>query len=128
VIDKWFTIQALQDPTSAKNLIEQIRSLKQHPAFQIRNPNRARSLIHAFCMSNLAGFHEISGAGYAFWLENLLELDKINPQVAARLARAVDRWKKCDAPYQELMQEHLKQAASHQLSGDVSEVIHKSLT
>jgi aminopeptidase N len=127
-IDKWFAIQASCPPIDHSQIISEINALKEHPAFNIRNPNRVRSLIHAFCMNNPAGFHTSSGEGYRFWLESLLELDKMNPQVAARLARAVDRWKKFSLPYKHLMKMNLEEAAKHQLSNDVSEVIQKSLS
>ena len=127
-IDKWFSIQASRQVNNHQNLLEQIYKLKKHPAFKIRNPNRVRSLIHTFCMNNPGGFHDISGGGYQFWLENILELDKINPQVAARLARALDRWKKFADPYQTQMRICLEKANQHPLSNDVSEVIQKALT
>jgi aminopeptidase N len=127
-IDKWFSIQASRQVNNHQNLLDQIYKLKKHPAFKIRNPNRVRSLIHTFCMNNPGGFHDISGGGYQFWLENLLELDKINPQVAARLARALDRWKKFTDPYQNQMRICLEKANQHPLSNDVSEVIHKALS
>jgi aminopeptidase N len=126
-IDKWFMLQACCPPKGSDHLISKVRQLKMHPAFHIKNPNRVRSVIHAFCMNNPAGFHNITGAGYEFWLENLLELDKINPQVAARLARALDRWKKFCIPFQEMMFKHLQDASKNSLSNDVAEVINKSL-
>ena len=94
----------------------------------MRNPNRVRSVVHTFCMNNPAGFHDISGKGYQFWAESLLELDKINPQVAARLARAVDHWKKFSSPYKDQMRVSLESVSKHSLSNDVSEVIHKALS
>jgi aminopeptidase N len=127
-IDKWFSIQASCPVSASDDLIEQIQMLKQHPAFKLRNPNRVRSLIHTFCMNNPSGFHEPSGRGYAFWLDQLLELDAINPQVAARLARALDRWKKFSVPHQSQMRVCLESALARKLSNDVSEVIHKALS
>ena len=108
--------------------MSQIKFLQSHPAFNLRNPNRVRSVIHAFCMNNPAGFHDMQVKGYAFWVESILELDKINPQVAARLARALDHWKKFSAPYQDQMRVSLESVAKHALSNDVSEVIHKALS
>ena len=78
-------------------------------------------------MNNPSGFHHPSGSGYQFWLEHLIALDKVNPQVAARLARALDRWKKFSEPYQSNMRVSLEEAKQHPLSNDVSEVIHKAL-
>jgi aminopeptidase N len=127
-IDKWFAIQASRQNAGSDSTLDLVRTLKDHPAFKIRNPNRARSLIHAFCMNNPAGFHDVSGKGYQFWLESILELDPVNPQVAARLARALDRWKKFSQPYQDQMRVCLENAIQHKLSNDVSEVIHKALS
>ena len=126
-IDKWFSIQACRPADHGENLVPFLEQLLKHPAFKLRNPNRVRSLIHAFCMNNPSGFHHPSGAGYKFWLEHLIVLDKLNPQVAARLARALDRWKKFCEPYQNIMRVSLEEAKQHQLSNDVSEVINKAL-
>jgi len=126
-LDKWFAIQATKAPISQRSMIEDIRQLKQHSAFKIRNPNRVRSVIHTFCMNNPAGFHEITGQGYEFWYDNVLELDGINPQVAARLARGLDRWKKFKIPYQTMMHSQLEKLLTNPLSNDVKEVIQKAL-
>ena len=79
----------------------------QHPDFQLRNPNRARSLIASYC-SNPAAFHRADASGYVFWSERVLELDSFNPQVAARLARALDRWRKLAEPYRQAIAELLE--------------------
>jgi aminopeptidase N len=78
-------------------------------------------------MNNPAGFHEITGQGYEFWYDNVLELDGINPQVAARLARGLDRWKKFKIPYQTMMHSQLEKLLTNPLSNDVKEVIQKAL-
>ncbi|MCE7528108.1 aminopeptidase N [Polynucleobacter sp. IMCC 30228] len=125
VIDKWFTLQAM---CSLDAPLERIRSLRNHPAFKMTNPNRVRSLIHAFCLANPAGFHQWDGSGYAFWAETVQALDLINPQVAARLARAADRWRSFAEPYQSKMRAALEQvAANANLSADVREVVNKAL-
>jgi aminopeptidase N len=80
-----------------------VKALMQHSAFKLNNPNRVRSLIHAFCLNNPAGFHQADGSAYRFWIECVIALDKINPQVAARLARALDRWPKFAKPYSKHM-------------------------
>jgi aminopeptidase N len=95
----------------------------QDPDFQIRNPNRARSLISSYC-SNPAAFHRKDASGYVFWSERVLELDSFNPQVAARLARALDRWRKLVEPYRSAAHEAIRRvAAKDDLSADVREVI-----
>ena len=125
VIDKWFALQAM---CSLDEPLARVRGLRNHPAFKMTNPNRVRSLIHTFCMSNPAGFHQWNGGAYTFWAEAVLELDLINPQVAARLARAVDRWRSFAKPYQSKMQAALAQvAANPKLSADVREVVNKAL-
>lgn len=124
VIDKWFSLQAAAPATT----VAQVHSLMQHPAFTLKNPNRARSLLFAFCNSNPAQFHAPDGSGHAFWAEQVIALDAINPQVAARLARALDRWRKYTPALQASMQAALEQvAAKKKLSNDVAEVIGKAL-
>ena len=95
VVDKWFRLQALaEEPVGAAagRAFARARALLKHPDFTLKNPNRARSLIFEMCMFNPAAFHRVDAAGYVFWAERLLELDAINPQQAARLARVMDRW------------------------------------
>lgn len=63
-----------------------------HPAFTLRNPNRARALVFQFCLNNARGMHRADGRGYDFWAEQVLALDALNPEIAARLARGLDNW------------------------------------
>jgi len=124
VIDKWFALQA----TTPGMQVAQIRALMRHPAFSLRNPNRARSLIFSFCHGNLAGFHAADGSGYTFWAEQVIALNGTNPQLAARLARTLDRWRKFTPALQTRMHSALRRvAASKQLSKDVREVVTKAL-
>ncbi len=124
VIDKWFTLQATAPTTD----VEQVRALMQHKAFSMSNPNRARSLIFAFCNANPARFHAVDGSGYALWAECVIALNKLNPQVAARLSRSMDRWTKYPKANQALMKVALqKVAATKNLSKDVLEVVTKAL-
>ncbi len=125
VIDKWFSLQASAPGTDTKA----IHKLMQHPAFSMTNPNRARSLIFAFCNNNAAQFHAADGSGHAFWAEQVIALDKINPQVAARLARSMDRWRKFTPALQASMKAALEKVArTPKLSNDVAEVIGKALS
>jgi aminopeptidase N len=79
-------------------------------------------------MNNPASFHQMYGSGYAFWAESVLALDPINPQVAARLARGLDRWRHFAKLYQDQMLSALKQVAGcESLSADVKEVVSKAL-
>lgn len=124
VVDKWFTMQATAPATD----VGAVRALMRHPAFTLRNPNRARSLVSAFCASNPVQFHAPDGSGYAFWAEQVMALDALNPQVAARLARAMDRWRRYAPELQALMQAALQQVAGQgKLSNDVREVVGKAL-
>jgi aminopeptidase N len=129
VIDKWFALQSSRPPVDGlEPTLVDVKRLREHPAFKLNNPNRARSVIHAFCANNPASFHQADGSGYAFWAQSVLELDPINPQVAARLARALDRWRLFAQPYQGQMKAALEQVAACQtLSPDVREVIGKAL-
>nr|WP_315592202.1 aminopeptidase N [uncultured Cupriavidus sp.] len=132
VIDKWFSLQGMQrgevGPHAGKRTIGTVRALMEHPAFNLRNPNRARSLIFSFCSGNPAQFHAEDGSGYQFWAEQVLALDAINPQVAARLARVMDRWQKYEIPLRDRMRAALEQvAASSTLSRDVREIVSKAL-
>ena len=124
VIDKWFTLQAAAPGTD----VAAVRALMQHPAFTLTNPNRARSLIFAFCNGNPAQFHAPDGSGHAFWAEQVIALDALNPQVAARLARSMDRWRRFGPALQVHMKGALEQVMrSGKLSNDVLEVVGKAL-
>jgi aminopeptidase N len=129
VIDKWFALQSSRPPVKgAISTLENTKRLLGHDAFKMNNPNRVRSVIHAFCMNNPASFHQPDGSGYAFWVDSVLALDPVNPQVAARLARALDRWRNFAQPHQSQMHAALQQVASCQtLSADVKEVVTKAL-
>ncbi len=127
VIDKWFALQA-SAPDQGGHVLPLVRQLMQHPDFTLRNPNRARSLIFSYCSGNSGGFHRADAAGYVFWSERVIELDAINPQVAARLARALDRWKKLAEPYRQAAKAAIERVAAKQdLSNDVREVVTRAL-
>ncbi|TAK91073.1 MAG: aminopeptidase N [Burkholderiaceae bacterium] len=128
VMDKWFGVQATRIPVEGlPPVLDDVRRLLQHPAFSLKNPNKVRSLISAFCHSNPAQFHAADGSGYAFWAEHVLALDSINPQVAARLARALDRWRVHIPRQRALMQLALERVQKSAQSNDVREVIEKAL-
>ena len=124
VIDKWFSMLAAAPTTG----VDEVRALMRHQAFNIKNPNRARSLIFAFCTGNPSQFHAPDGSGYAFWVEQVIALDAINPQVASRLARALDRWRRYAPALQIQMKRSLQQVAgAKKLSKDVLEIVTKAL-
>ncbi|MDD0816736.1 aminopeptidase N [Curvibacter sp. HBC28] len=127
VIDKWFSLQA-GAPDHGGHVLPAVRQLMNHPDFNLRNPNRARSVIFSFCSANPGAFHRSDAAGYVFWADRVIELDAINPQVAARLARALDRWKKLAEPYRSAAREAIARvAAKADLSNDVREVVTRAL-
>jgi aminopeptidase N len=127
VLDKWFALQA-GAPDRGGNVLPIVKQLMNHADFNIRNPNRARSLIFSYCNANPGAFHRPDAAGYVFWSERVIELDAINPQVAARLARALDRWKKLEEPLRSAAREAITRiAAKPDLSNDVREVVSRAL-
>ncbi len=127
VIDKWFALQAGACDRDG-DVLPKVRQLLLHPDFEIKNPNRARSLIFSYCNANPAGFHRADASGYVLWAEKVIEIDGFNPQVAARLARALDRWRKLAEPYRSAAREAIARvAAKTDLSSDVREVVSRAL-
>ncbi len=127
VLDKWFALQAGACDRGGQ-VLPLVRQLLNHPDFHLRNPNRARSVIFSYCSANPAAFHRPDAAGYVFWSERVMELDSFNPQVAARLARALDRWKKLAEPHRSAAREAIARvAAKSDLSKDVREVVTRAL-
>jgi aminopeptidase N len=126
VIDKWFSLQS-GSPDRDGNILPAVKALMKHSDFSLRNPNRARSVISTYC-GNPAAFHRLDAAGYVFWSDRVMELDAINPQVAARLARALDRWSKLAEPYRSAAREAISRiAAKSDLSKDTHEVVTRAL-
>src|SRR5690606_37059502 len=127
VLDKWFALQA-GAPDRGGDILPRVRQLLTHPDFHLRNPNRARSVLFSYCSANPGAFHRPDAAGYVFWSEKVVEIDAFNPQVAARLARALDRWKKLAEPYRSAAREAIARvAAKSDLSNDVREVVTRAL-
>lgn len=127
VIDKWFALQA-GAPDRGGDILPLVRQLMKHPDFSMKNPNRARSVIFSFCSGNPGAFHRPDAAGYVFWSDRVMELDSINPQVAARLARGLDRWSKLAEPYRSAAREAIARvAAKPDLSKDTQEVVTRAL-
>jgi aminopeptidase N len=125
VMDKWFVMQATQPGGST---LARVVELIEHPAFSIRNPNKVRSLIGAFAMANPTGFHAADGSGYEFVADRVIELDGINPQVAARMVAAFNRWKRYDNVRQQMMRAQLERIADIDgLSPDVAEIVNNAL-
>jgi aminopeptidase N len=127
VIDKWFALQGRAAEHEGKTFAR-VKQLMKHPDFTLKNPNRARSLIFSLCMFNPAAFHRADAAGYVFWAEQVLALDAINPQVAGRLARVMDRWTALAQPYRSAAREAIvRVAAKPDLSNDVREIVERAL-
>ncbi|KNA03949.1 hypothetical protein SOVF_204310 [Spinacia oleracea] len=124
VVNKWFALQAVSD---VPGNVENIKKLLDHPAFDLRNPNKVYSLIGGFCGSPV-NFHAKDGSGYQFLGELVVQLDKINPQVASRMVSAFSRWKRYDETRQNLAKAQLEKIMSaNGLSENVFEIASKSL-
>ena len=125
VIDKWFSLQAT---SRLPDTLARVNELLDHPDFDIRNPNRVRSLVGAFSQMNQVRFHEAGGAGYRFLADQILRLNAINPQIAARMLAPFSRWRRFDPARQELMKAELSRIlAEPGLARDVYEIAAKSL-
>ena len=125
VIDKWFGIQAM---SQRPDTLERVIRLMGHPDFTLRNPNRVRSLIGAFCSGNPVRFHARDGGGYRFLADRVLELDPVNPQIAARLLGPLVRWRRYDPDRQQLMRGEMERIlAAPELSKNVYEIAAKTL-
>ncbi len=125
VVEQWFAIQA-SSPVSGD--LAAVRQLLAHEAFDWKNPNKIRSVVGAFAGQNLVHFHHQDGSGYQFLAETVRRLDSSNPQIAARLAAPLTRWRKFAPVYRDGMREALQSIRDKDgLSRDVYEIVHKSL-
>ncbi len=95
--------------------------------FDLKKPNKVRAVIGAFCQNNPRHFHAVDGSGYAFLTEQLLKVDKLNPQISARLATPFTRWQRFDTVRQQHMLEQLEYLSEANLSADLREIVTKSL-
>ncbi|MEW8404739.1 MAG: aminopeptidase N [Candidatus Thiodiazotropha taylori] len=125
VMDKWFAVQA---GSNLPGTLASVEALMEHPAFSIRNPNKVRSLIGGFCSTNLFAFHAADGSGYEFLTDQVITLDSLNPQIAARLLRLMSRWRRYDESRQQLMRKAFERVlAQADISKDVFEIASKSV-
>ncbi len=125
VLDKWFAIQAASPQPGA---LERVQQLVEHPDFTLKNPNRVRAVIGTFCMRNHVRFHEVDGGGYRFLADQVLTLDRMNPQIAARMLTPLTLWRRYEPVRSDLMKTELERiAGSEGLSPDTYEVVTKSL-
>jgi aminopeptidase N len=137
VLDKWFALQASASeavagvhpaPAQPGAVFARAKALLKHPDFSLKNPNRTRSLLTLLCTQNPAAFHRLDATGYVLWADKLLELDALNPHVAGRLARAMDRWAALAEPYRSAAREAISRvAAKADLSNDVREIVTRAL-
>ncbi|MCX7112279.1 MAG: aminopeptidase N [Proteobacteria bacterium] len=126
VIDKWFALQA---SCRLPGVLSSVQNLLRHPAFDIGTPNRVRSVIGAFSQNNPVNFHSSEGSGYRFLGDQVIILNGVNPQIAARMAGTLTHWRRYDEGRQNLMREQLQRiAVSEGISRDVYEVATKSLS
>ena len=125
VVEKWLNIQAT---SIIPDTLDHVKALMEHEAFSMSNPNKVRSLIGRFCMGNIKQFHAADGSGYEFLADNVIELDKRNPQIAARLVQAMIQWRRYDEDRQVLMKTQLERIKEQKtVSKDVFEVVSKGM-
>ncbi|MES0044845.1 aminopeptidase N [Mesorhizobium sp. M0091] len=125
VMDKWFQIQA---SVPGPRTVDTVRKLTGHAAFSMANPNRVRSLVGTFASANQTGFHRADGQGYRFFTQTVLEVEKRNPQVAARLATALRSWRSLEPGRQAQAREALLAiAGAENLSADLRDIVERTL-
>ena len=125
VIDKWFALQAA---SPSADTFATVQALMAHPAFDLKTPNRVRALIGAFSQANPLHFHAANGQGYQFLADQIIALNSLNPQVAARMMNALTQWRRFDVNRQVLMKAQLERIMTTEaISRDVYEVASKSL-
>jgi len=123
MVDQWFAMQA---GANLAGRLAQVKALLDHAAFDIRNPNKVRSVVGGFIRS-VINFHAANGSGYEFVADMVLRLDGINPMMAANLAKPLGRYKRHTQDRQQLMQAQLTRLSQADLSKDVFEVVSKAL-
>jgi aminopeptidase N len=125
VVDKWLALQAM---SRLPGTLDYVKQLMQHEAFNLRNPNKVRALIGAFVGGNAYRFHQATGEGYRFLANQVIRLNEINPQVAARLVTPLIRWRRYDEGRQAQMKQELQRLLDlPELSKDLFEVVSKGL-
>jgi len=122
VIDKWFAVGASRP---GKNALKHVGALTRHKAYNSSNPNRVRALIGSFAFNNSEGFHKFDGSGYAFFADQVLDMDSRNPQVAARLLGAFEVLPRLDNERQSLVKGQLLRIINSKPSKNVLEIATK---
>ncbi|WFM72342.1 aminopeptidase N [Halomonas sp. CKK8] len=124
VMDQWFAIQVTRPQP---DVLDRVTFLMAHPAFSLKNPNKVRALIGTFANQNPVNFHRADGAGYRLLADTVIELNRLNPEIAARLVTPLTRWARFDEARQELMKGELERIRAEELSPNVYEVVEKAL-
>ncbi len=125
VTNKWLTLQAT---SYLPDTLNRVKTLLGHPSFSIKNPNKIRALIGAFCSGNHVRFHDLSGEGYRFLTQQIIAVDTFNPQIAARLVAPFINWKKYDLIRQHLIKEQLEKLLFlDNISNDLYEIVKKTV-
>jgi aminopeptidase N len=130
VLDKWFALQAgaWRWDAAAAPILKRVRKLLDDPSFSLSNPNKVYALLGTFFRANAAEFHAADGSGHAFWAEQVIALNAKNPQVAARMARALENWRNYTPALQASIRPQLERVlAAPALSPDVAEIIGKAM-
>ena len=125
VIDKWFALQAVKPDA---DVLDRVRALMEHPAFSLRNPNRVRALIGSFANGNPTRFNAVDGSGFAFVADRVVEIDRFNAQVAARLLAAFRSWRSLEQGRRAQARAALESVTrATPLSADVADIAARSL-
>ncbi|MGM0983607.1 MAG: aminopeptidase N [Pseudomonadota bacterium] len=124
VMDQWFAIQVTRPQP---DVLDRVKFLMEHPAFSLKNPNKVRALIGTFANQNPVNFHRDDGAGYRLLADTVIELNRLNPEIAARMITPLTRWARFDEARQELMKGELERIRAEELSPNVYEVVEKAL-
>jgi aminopeptidase N len=129
LMNKWFSVQATAPShTGEPPVLARVRVLLRHSAYSEHNPNNVHALIMGFCNGNPAEFHRADGSGYQFWIDQVTRLDRVNPIVAARIARTLERWRRYTPERGLLMRAALEQVSrEHDISRDVREIVDRAL-
>ncbi|MGB1106010.1 MAG: aminopeptidase N [Candidatus Puniceispirillaceae bacterium] len=124
VMEKWFQMESM---SSVGGTLDRLEELMRHPGFDPKNPNKIRAVLGAFMIGNTPGFHAADGSGYSYMANRLVEIDKRNPQIAARMALPMTRMANYDQPRQDLMRAALATIRAGAASNDLKEVVDKAL-
>ena len=124
VMEKWFQMESM---SSVGGTLDRLEDLMRHPGFDPKNPNKIRAVLGAFMIGNTPGFHAADGSGYSYMADRLVEIDKRNPQIAARMALPMTRMANYDQPRQDLMRAALATIRAGAASNDLKEVVDKAL-